>query len=127
MEIADELGDVPAQIELRAALGQLAVHPADWEEVSRHARLGGLAEREGLSGQLCLPLLLKGIVAWHQGDWEVAEACLERSHGIAAAGGRSEAAFSALLWLGTCKRDRGDYPMAVDDLAAPPTSATERG
>jgi class 3 adenylate cyclase/tetratricopeptide (TPR) repeat protein len=117
LEIADELGDVPAQIELRAALGQLAVHPADWEEVSRHASASArLAEREGLSGQLCLPLLLQGIGAWHQGDWEVAEACLERSHGIAAAGGRSEAAFSALLWLGTCKRDRGDYPMAVDDL-----------
>ena len=59
-----------------------------------------LAEREGLSGQLCLPLLLQGISAWRLGDWENAESSLHRAHNIAAAGGRSEVAFSALLWIG---------------------------
>ena len=117
LEIADQLGDVPAQIEVRAALGQLAVHPARWSEVDRHAAVSAeLADREGLSGQLGLPLLLQGISAWRNGDWEGAELRLSRSHAIAAAGGRSEAAFTALLWIGACKRDRGDYQGAGEAL-----------
>jgi adenylate cyclase len=109
LKLADQVGDVPAQIELRSTLGQLAVHRACWSEVDGHAAASAkLAEREGLSGQLCLPLLLQGISAWHLGDWKGAEARLNRSHDIAAAGGRSEAAFSALLWISACKRDRGD-------------------
>ena len=100
---------------MRAALGQLAVHPADWPEVEEHASASArLAEREGLSGQLCLPLLLQGISAWRLGDWQAAEASLERSHSVAAAGGRSEAAFSALLWLGACEADRGDHKAACE-------------
>lgn len=117
LELAEQVGDVPSQIELRAALGQLAVHPACWSKVDQHAAAAAqLAEREGLSGQLCLPLLLQGISAWHLGDWEVAEAHLNRSHGVADAGGRLEAAFSALLWIGACKRDRADYQGACDAL-----------
>jgi len=113
LELADELGDVPAQIELHAALGQLAVHPARWQEVDEHAAVAArLAEREGLSGQLALPLLLQGIAAWRRRDWGGAEANLQRSHGIAAEGGRSEVAFSALLWLAAVERDRGDYEAA---------------
>ena len=71
LELADQVGDVPSQIELRGALGQLAVHPRRWAEVDEHAAASArLAEREGLSGQLCLPLLLQGISAWRLGDWE---------------------------------------------------------
>ena len=68
LKLADELGDVPAQIELHAALGRLAVHSAGWAEVrARAAASGELAEREGLSGQLCLPLFLEGVTAWQRG------------------------------------------------------------
>ena len=94
LQLADELGDVPAQIELHAALGRLAVHPAGWAEVERHAAASAqLAEREGLSGQLCLPLLLQGISAWRRGEWDRAEQSLGHSREIATAGGRSEVAF----------------------------------
>jgi SWI/SNF-related matrix-associated actin-dependent regulator 1 of chromatin subfamily A len=113
LALADELGDVPAQIELHAALGQLAVHPARWQEVDEHAAVAArLAEREGLSGQLALPFLLQGIAAWRRADWSEADTCLRRSHGIAAEGGRSEVAFSALLWLASVERDRGDLEAA---------------
>ena len=116
--LADELGDVPAQIELQAALGQLAVHPARWSEVDERAATSArLAERQGLAGQLCLPLLLQGISAWRLGEWRRAEASLNRSHAIAVAGGRSESAFSALLWLAECKRDQGDYQAACQALS----------
>ncbi|MEO7198447.1 MAG: tetratricopeptide repeat protein, partial [Solirubrobacterales bacterium] len=117
LELANQLGDVPAQIELHAALGQLAVNSASWSEVELHAKASAdLAEREGLSGQLCLPLLLRGICAWRNGKWEEADEHLRRSHDIAAAGGRSETAFSALLWLATCERDRGNLESAREAL-----------
>jgi tetratricopeptide (TPR) repeat protein len=118
LELADRVGDVPVQIELRGTLGQLAIHSASWTEVDRHAAASArLAEREGLSGQLCLPLLLQGVAAWRLGQWERAEAALDRSREIAAAGGRSEATFSAFLWIGACKRDRGDFEGSCAALA----------
>ena len=43
LELADELGDVPAQIELHAALGQLAVHPARLAGGRRARRASRLA------------------------------------------------------------------------------------
>ena len=116
--LADEIGDVPAQIELHAALGQLATYPARWDAVEEHtAAAARLAEREGLSGQLCLPLVLQGIQAWRLAEWERSEEHLRHAFEIASSAGRSETAFSALLWLGTCRRDRGDFAGACDALA----------
>jgi class 3 adenylate cyclase/tetratricopeptide (TPR) repeat protein len=117
LRVADELGDVPAQIELHAALGRLAVHSARWSEVEdRAAASGELAEREGLSGQLCLPLFLEGVSAWRRGDWDRAEAKFGSSREIATAGGRSEVAFLAALWTGACHNDRGDLAGAAEKL-----------
>jgi adenylate cyclase len=117
LSLADRLGDVPAQIELRAALGQLAVHSADWPEVEQHAaQTLRLAEREGLSGQICLSRLLQGISAWRLGQWQRAETALRDAHEVATAGGRSEVAFSALLWLAYCRADQGDLEAAEEDL-----------
>ena len=128
LRLADELGDVPAQIELHAVLGQLAVHPADWAVVDEHAAASAqLAEREGLSGQLCLPLLLQGISSWRLGDWDAAEARLRRAHEIASAGGRSEAAVSTLLWMGATRRDRGERLRACDAFVEAATIGGEAG
>jgi class 3 adenylate cyclase/tetratricopeptide (TPR) repeat protein len=116
--LADEIGDVPAQIELHAALGHLATYPARWDGVEEHtAAAARLAEREGLSGQLCLPLVLQGILAWRVAEWERSEERLRHAYEIASSAGRSETAFSALLWLGACHRDRGDFAGACDVLA----------
>jgi class 3 adenylate cyclase/tetratricopeptide (TPR) repeat protein len=118
LELADQLGDVPAQVELHGVLGQLAIHSASWPEVDQHAEAAArLAEREGLSGQICLPLLLQGVSSWRLGDWQRAESRLNRAAEIAAAGGRSEAAFSALLWIGACKFSRADFQAACTALA----------
>ncbi len=128
LTLADQVGDVPAAIELQGALGQLAVHPACWSEVDeRAATAARLSEREGLTGQLCLPLLLQGISAWRLGDWETAEARLQSSRELAEAGGRSEAAFTALLWSSACKRDRGDFRGACDALAEAETVSDSAG
>ena len=64
LRLAEQVGDVPAQVELHAALAQLAVLP---RRLGRRAALADasaeLAEREGLVGKLCLPYALRGLLA----------------------------------------------------------------
>jgi predicted ATPase/class 3 adenylate cyclase len=107
--LAREIGEVPAQVELHAALGQLAIYACDWErarvECDAAAELG---EREGLTGKLCLPYALQGMLHWREGEWERSERRLRRAHALAEQVGYSEAAFSALHGLALMLRDRGD-------------------
>src|SRR2546423_3374896 len=71
---AEQVGDVPAQVELQSALAQLAVYAADWDGVSHAAGAAAeLAEREGLVGKLCLPYALQALLRWRDGEWEEAE------------------------------------------------------
>ena len=52
LEVAERIGDVPSQVELHAALAQLAVYRADWEAVRElSAAAGSLAERCGPRAQ----------------------------------------------------------------------------
>jgi class 3 adenylate cyclase/tetratricopeptide (TPR) repeat protein/type II secretory pathway predicted ATPase ExeA len=118
LEIAQEVGDLPSQVELHASLGQLAVHRADWEEVERATEASaGLAEREGLHGKLCFPFVMRGVLSWRQGDWEGAAKSLRRAHELGEQVGRSEVAFSALFWLAAALRDSGDLGAAETELA----------
>ena len=56
LEIAQEVGDLPSQVELHASLGQLAVHSADWDEVERATEASACARRaRGTSRQALLP------------------------------------------------------------------------
>jgi class 3 adenylate cyclase/tetratricopeptide (TPR) repeat protein len=117
LELAVQVGDVPAQIEIYAGLAQLAVYRADWPEVSRFtAASRDLAEREGLVGRLSLPLTLEALLHWREGDWDEAENLYERAHELAAQAGWSEIAFSALFGRALVLRDRRDYTEAVSVL-----------
>ena len=118
LELAQEVGDLPSQVELHASLGQLAVYRADWEEVERATEASaGLAEREGLRGKLCFPFVLRGVLSWRRGDWEDAEKACRRAHELGEQVGRSEVAFSALFWLAATLRDSGDLAGAETELA----------
>ena len=118
LELAQEVGDLPSQVELHASLGQLAVHQADWDEVERATEASaGLAEREGLHGKLCFPEMMRGMLAWRQGEWDDAIRHCRRAHELAEQVGRSEVAFSALFWLAACLRDSGDVGAAETELA----------
>jgi len=118
LELAQEVGDLPSQVELHASLGQLAVHRAEWEEVERATEASaGLAEREGLAGKLCFPAMMRGMLAWRVGDWEEATRSCRRAHELAEQVGRSEVAFSALFWLAAALRDSGDVGAAETELA----------
>jgi class 3 adenylate cyclase/tetratricopeptide (TPR) repeat protein/ribosomal protein L40E len=118
LEIAQEVGDLPSQVELHASLGQLAVESAEWEEVERATEASAsLAEREGLAGKLCFPYMMRGVLSWRQGDWEDARGFFLRAHELGEQVGRSEVAFKALHWLALTMRESGDLSGAETELA----------
>jgi class 3 adenylate cyclase/tetratricopeptide (TPR) repeat protein len=118
LALAQRIGDVPAQIELHAALAQLAFYRCDWGQVARFNDTSAeLAEREGLVGKLCLPYTLRGLLAWRDGDWEASAHMFRRARELADQVGWSEVAFNALTGLAVTQRDRGDYAEAEATVA----------
>jgi tetratricopeptide (TPR) repeat protein len=117
LELAKQIGELPAQVELHSALAQLAVYRADWDGVRSSTEASAdLAEREGLVGKLCFPYVLRGLLSWRAGDWDAAEEFCRRAHELADQVGWSEVAFEALYWLAITLRDRGDHAAAVSEL-----------
>ncbi len=117
LEIAQEVGDLPSQVELHASLGELAVDSADWDEVEKAADASArLAEREGLYGKLCFPDLMRGVLSWRAGEWDEAAKSFRRAHELGEQVGRSEVAFNALFWLAITLRESGDLSGAETEL-----------
>ena len=85
---ASETGDLPSQVELHAALAQLAVYRGDWEAVERETDGSQtLAEREGLTGKLCFPYVMRGAArAGARRDFDAAEESLRRAAELGRAG-----------------------------------------
>ncbi len=117
LEIAQEVGDLPSQVELHASLGELAVDNADWDAVEEAAEASAsLAEREGLYGKLCFPDLMRGVLSWRAGNWDEAAKSFRRAHELGEQVGRSEVAFNALFWLAITLRESGDLAGAETEL-----------
>ena len=117
LEIAQEVGDLPSQVELHASLGDLAVDKADWEAVEEAAEASAsLAEREGLRGKLCFPDLMRGVLSWRAGNWDEAAKSFRRAHELGEQVGRSEVAYNALYWLASTLRDSGELAPAETEL-----------
>jgi tetratricopeptide (TPR) repeat protein len=117
LAIAGQVGDLPAQVELHAAIAQLAVYRADWDQVAESTEASAnLAEREGLVGKLCLPYSLRGLLRWREGDTPGAAKLFRRAHELAEQVGWSELAFQALFGLHMSLRDEGDLSGAVTAL-----------
>ena len=109
LALAEKMGSLPAQVELHASLAQLAVYGADWEQVERSTEASAeLAEREGLVGKLCLPIALRGLLRWREGNLDESTVLFHRAHELAEQVGWSELAFQALFGLSTSLRDSGD-------------------
>ena len=118
LELAEQTGDLPSKVELHAALAQLAVHGGDWETVRREADASSsLAEREGLTGKLCFPYMMRGVLDWRGGDFDGSAKTLRRAADLAEQVGRSEVAFQSLYWLAAALRQRGDHADADTELA----------
>src|ERR687891_2553473 len=108
LALAEEMGVLPAQVELHASLAQLAAYGADWEQVERSTEASAeLAEREGLVGKLCLPYALRGLLRWREGDIGAATVLFHRAHELAEQVGWSELAFQALFGLSTWRWPSG--------------------
>jgi tetratricopeptide (TPR) repeat protein len=117
LALAEEIGDVPSQVELHASLGWLALYRADWDGVRDSSDASArLSEQQGLAGKLCLPYVLRGILHWRDGEWDEGVRLFRRAHELAEQVGWSEAAFSALFGLAGILRDRGDLAGAVTAL-----------
>jgi class 3 adenylate cyclase/tetratricopeptide (TPR) repeat protein len=113
LELARQIGEVPAQIELLAGLTQLGLYACDWTSARATCEAAvGLGERDGLIGKLCLPYAQLGMLRWREGDWESAESGLRRAHRLAVQAGASEAAFMALHGLALTLYDRGEFGQA---------------
>jgi len=118
LELAEQTGDLPSKVELHAALAQLAAHGGNWEVVATEAEASGsLAEREGLTGKLCFPYMMRGMLLWREGAFDEAAKGLRRAAELAEQVGRSEVAFQSLYWLAAALRQRGDYADADTELA----------
>ncbi len=118
LELAEQTGDLPSKVELHAALAELAVHRGDWEAVEREAEAsGGLAEREGLTGKLCFPYMMRGMLRWREGRFDEAARGLRRAADLAEQVGRSEVAFQSLFWLAASLRQLGEHGNADTELA----------
>ena len=118
LALAQQIGDVPAEIEIHAAAAQLALHSADWEQVKRSSDASAeLSEREGLIGKLCLPNALRGRLHWRNGEWQEAERCFRTAHELAERIGWSEVCFDALYGLSVTLRDQGDLQEAAAALS----------
>jgi class 3 adenylate cyclase/tetratricopeptide (TPR) repeat protein len=117
LALAQQVGVLPAQVELHASLAQLAAYGADWERVEASTEASAeLAEREGLVGKLSLPYTLRGLLRWREGRIDEATVLFHRAHELAEQVGWSELAFQALFGLATALRDSGDLPAAVAAL-----------
>jgi tetratricopeptide (TPR) repeat protein len=118
LALAQQIGDVPAEIELHAAVAQLALYTADWEQVRASSDASAqLSEREGLVGKLCLPYALRGRLYWRTGTWRESEDSYRRAHELAEQIGWSEVSFDALFGLSNTLRDRGDIAGAQAALS----------
>ena len=78
---------------------------------------GQLAEREGLTGKLCFPYMMRGVLRWREGRFDESAKGLREAADLAEQVGRSEVAFQSLFWLGAVLRQRGDYADADTELA----------
>jgi class 3 adenylate cyclase/tetratricopeptide (TPR) repeat protein len=118
LALAQRVGDVPAEIELHAALAQLALYAADWDEVIRCSDASAeLAEREGLIGKLCVTYAVRGRLDWRNGQWQDSETNYQRARELAEQIGWSEVSFDALYGLSNTLRDQGKLDKADAALA----------
>ena len=117
LALAEQVGMLPAQVELHAWLAQLAAYCADWDRVEESTEASAtLAEREGLVGKLCLPYALRGLLRWREGRIGEATVLFHRAHELAEQVGWSEIAFQALFGLAIALRDQGDLDGATAAL-----------
>ena len=119
LDLALETGDLPSQVEVHAALAQIAIYGGDWEAAERETDASqALAEREGLAGKLCFPYSMRGVLLWHDGELdEAVEGARARVRDRRAGRPLRGRVRVARTGLATRCATRGDYADADQALA----------
>ena len=119
LTLAQQIGDVPAEIELHAAVAQLALYAADWEEVVRSQRRQRRAVRARGPDRKALPSLRPSRTdcTGAAGEWQESESSYSRAHELAEQIGWSEVCFDALYGLSNTLRDQGELAGAETALS----------
>ena len=118
LALAEQIGDVPGQIESHAAQAQLAFYRCDWKQVQESSDASAeLADREGMVSKLCLPYRMRGLLAWRAGEMETSAQLFRRAHQLAEQAGWPEVAIDALLGLAVTLHDQGDIDGADQTVA----------
>jgi len=112
LDLANALGDAPAQVTVHCGRAQVAALRGDWDTVSR--AIAVIEELEDLGRHTALPLVLGGALAWRSGDLPRAAELYRRAHALAEDAGWSDIAAAALDGLAVSLRDSGDLLGAVD-------------
>ncbi|MGI9557411.1 MAG: hypothetical protein ACR2N5_05670, partial [Solirubrobacterales bacterium] len=119
LQIAQEIGDLTAQVELHAALARLAARRADWTAAERACEeSAALIEREGLVSLEFFPDLISGMLSWRDGDSAAAIERLNRTRELGEAAARIEVVFPALILEGWVYSGIGKHSEADDAFAA---------
>ena len=118
LALAEQTGDLPSQVELHAALAQLAAYRGDWEASRAEAEASRQPRRaRGPDRQALLPLLdARGAAAGARAT-STRRRAARRAAELAEQVGRSEVAFQSLHGLAASLRDRGDHADADTALA----------
>ena len=111
-------GDLPSQVELHAALAQLAAYRGDWETARAEVDASQtLAEREGLSGKLCFPYSMRGVLLAQRATWTARSTCCGgRPSRPSRSAARRSRSSRCTPWRGAL-RARGDHADADQALA----------
>ena len=118
LELAKQTGDLPSQVEIHAALAQLAIYGADWDEAERPDRgLGDAGRARRTRREAVLPLLDARGDALACGRARSCRGAAGEACEIAEQVGRSEVAFESLYWLAVVQRDLGAHADADQTLA----------
>ena len=119
LALAQQVGDLPAQVELQSSIAQVAVLPRRLGRRSSDADRGQRRPRRarGPGRQALLPVrAARRAGAGARATGTRPSAGCRRAHELAEQVGWSEVAFAALYWLGRTLRDRGDHAAAVTEL-----------
>lgn len=118
LQLAEDLGDVPLQLDVTRDLADVALRAAAWDEVERLAdRCADLEAETGLRAGFAAIDRLRGWLCWIRGDDDGAAERFRRSHETARVVGATEAAVNALIGAATVERYRGERGEALAQLA----------
>lgn len=117
LALADQLGDVPLQVDIAGELAQIALDAGEWGRVAElTTTCEQLRNTSGYTGRRALPLRLRAWSAAVAGDVSTGRRLFRQSYENAVATGDAEEAVAALRGIGVVELSSGSAGHAVGHL-----------